>query len=281
MSEGKMGRRGLLLALVACLSLSAFAGVARADVATVGLPFGIEEPPGITECPENAGCSLMTRAAEAPASATVAAKDGTVVSYSISWPHPAPGYYLSVVRDNGNGTFTATASSAKVTPVREEGVETFGVDMPIKAGEFVALTIPPGGNIGQFPGHLLGVGFGPAGLLAGTTVAPEYEGEGPVAIGYNATIAYQPTVIETITKEVVHTVEVPAKAAPAEAHCVVPKLVGKTPAAAKARLRAADCKVGLVSRKGGVKAAKAKVLVASPKAGATLPAGTAISLKLG
>jgi hypothetical protein len=280
MTGRKMGPRGLLLLLVACLSPLAFAGVAQADVATVGMPFGAEEPPGITECPAEAGCSLLTRAAEAPASATVAAKDGTVVSYSISWPHPVPGYYLSVVHDNGNGTFTVTASSPEVTPVREPGVETFGVDMPIKAGEYIALTIPPGGNIGQFPGHLLGVGFGPAGLLAGSTLAPEFEGEGTVAIGFNATIAYQPTAVEVLTKEVVHTVEVPAKAAPAEAHCVVPKLDGLTLKAAKARLRAARCKVGLVSRKSGVKAAKAKV-AASPKAGTALPVRTAISLKLG
>ncbi len=51
--------------------------------------------------------------------------------------------------------------------------------------------------------------------------------------------------------------------------------------AAKARLRAARCKVGLVSRGRGVKAAIAKVVASSPKTGTALPVGTAISLKLG
>ncbi len=281
MSKGKTGRRGLLLALLACLSSLAFAAVAQADVVTVGVPFGPEEPPGITECPTPAGCSLMTRDAEAPASGTVAAHDGTVVSYSISWPHPEPGYFISVLHDNGDGTFTVTASSPKVTPVREEGVETFGVDLPIKGGEYIALNIPLEGNIGQFPGHLLGVGFGPGGLSTGSTVTPEFEGEGPVAIGYNVTIAYQPTAIEVLTKEVTRTVEVPAAPAPPTAHCVGPKLQGQKLAAAKARLRAARCKVGLVARKSGAKATTAKVVAQSPKAGAALPVGTAISLKLG
>jgi len=281
MTERKMGPRGLLLLLVACLSLLAFTGVAQADVATVGLPFGAEEPPGISKCRPGETCSLAIRGAEAPATPTVAAKDGTVVSYRLDWPTAIPGYHISVVREDAPGLFTVTASSAEVTPVTNEvAVEEFDVDLPIKAGEYVALTIPAGGGIGQFPGTLRGLAFGGS-LAVGRPVDFEGEGEGPVAIGYNATIAYQPTAIETITKEVVHTVEVPAKAAPAEARCVVPKLDGKTLKAAKARLRAARCKVGLVSRKSGVRAAKAKVVAASPKTGTALPVGTAISLKLG
>jgi hypothetical protein len=243
----KMGPRGLLLVLVACLSLLAFAGVAQADVATVGLPFGIERPPGIANCDEgHETCSLAIRGAEAPATPTV---------------------------------------------TEEESVEEFDVDLPIKAGEYIALTIPVGGSVGQFHGSLHGLAFGGS-LAVGEPVDFEGEGEGPVAIGYNATIAYQPTAVETITQEVVHTVEAPAKevvrtvelpagVGPEEARCVVPKLDGQTLKVAKARLRAARCKVGLVSRRSGVKAARAKVVAASPKAGAALPAGTPISLKLG
>ena len=280
MSKGNLGRRGLLLVLGACLSLIAFAGVAQADVVTLGTPFGSEEPPGESRCGPGETCSLAVRAAEAPASGTVAAKDGTVVSYRLSWPIPVAGYHISVVREDAPGLFTVTATSPEVTPVSEEGVEEFDVDLPIKAGELIALTIPEGGSVGQFHGFFRGVAF--AGALAfGRPVVFEGEGEGPVEIGYNATIAYQPTATEAITKEVVRTVEAPAKPAPAEAHCVVPKLQGQKLAAAKAKLRAAQCKVGIVSRKGKAKAATAKVVAQSPKPGSALPVGTAISLKLG
>lgn len=282
MSKGKTGRRGLLLALLACLSLMAFAGVAQADVVTVGLPFGAEEPPGEAPCAPGESCSLTVREAEAPGTATVAAKDGTVVSYRLSWPIPVTGYHISVLREGAPGLFTVTAASPDVTPIAEEGVEEFDVDLPIKAGELIALTIPEGGSVGQFHGRFRGIAF--AGSLAvGQPAAFQGEGEGPVEIGYNATIAYQPTAIETITKEVVRTVEIPAaaKPAPAEPHCVVPKLQGQRLKAAKARLRAARCKVGLVSYKRGAKAATAKVVASSPKTGTELPVDTAISLKLG
>jgi hypothetical protein len=66
-----------------------------------------------------------------------------------------------------------------------------------------------------------------------------------------------------------------------EAHCVVPKLQGKKLKAAKKKIRAADCKVGLVSKKEGVKATTGKVVKQSPKPGKVLPAKTGVSVKLG
>jgi beta-lactam-binding protein with PASTA domain len=65
------------------------------------------------------------------------------------------------------------------------------------------------------------------------------------------------------------------------AHCVVPKLNGKKLKVAKRIVRAADCKVGLVSTKKGVRSATGKVVRQSPSAGRVIPAHSAISLKLG
>jgi beta-lactam-binding protein with PASTA domain len=74
----------------------------------------------------------------------------------------------------------------------------------------------------------------------------------------------------------------PTVAPPAPvAHCVVPKLNGRKLKAAKKIVRAADCKVGLVSTKKGVRSATGKVVRQSPKAGEAIAAHSAVSLKLG
>jgi beta-lactam-binding protein with PASTA domain len=62
---------------------------------------------------------------------------------------------------------------------------------------------------------------------------------------------------------------------------VVPKLNGKKLKAAKKLVRAADCKVGLVATKKGVKSATGKVVRQSPNAGRVIPPHSAVSLKLG
>jgi hypothetical protein len=68
---------------------------------------------------------------------------------------------------------------------------------------------------------------------------------------------------------------------PEEARCEVPKLTGRRLAAAKKALRAASYKVGFVIRAGGVKASGTRVRRAVPGAGADLPPGTPVSLKVG
>jgi len=60
--------------------------------------------------------------------------------------------------------------------------------------------------------------------------------------------------------------------------CQVPKLAGKTLAAAKSRLRGAGCKLGRVSR---VRGRHGKVLKQSPKPGKVLAPGSKVSVKVG
>lgn len=60
--------------------------------------------------------------------------------------------------------------------------------------------------------------------------------------------------------------------------CVVPKVIGKKPAAAKSALRTAHCKLGTVR---GRKDPKVKVVAQSPKAGTSRPDGATVSIKLG
>jgi beta-lactam-binding protein with PASTA domain len=63
--------------------------------------------------------------------------------------------------------------------------------------------------------------------------------------------------------------------------CTVPKLKGKSLKSSKKKIKAADCKVGKVTKKKGAKAATGKVVGQSRKPGTALPAGTVVKVTLG
>ena len=65
---------------------------------------------------------------------------------------------------------------------------------------------------------------------------------------------------------------------PAANRCVVPKVVGKTVAAARALLTRARCKVGKITHVKSKTVAKGRVASSNPKAGTVAPAGTAVAL---
>lgn len=69
--------------------------------------------------------------------------------------------------------------------------------------------------------------------------------------------------------------------APAPASCKVPELKGKKLKAAVKALGKADCKLGKVTRKKGVAAAKAKVVAQQSKAGTIRPGGSKVNVTLG
>jgi PASTA domain len=68
---------------------------------------------------------------------------------------------------------------------------------------------------------------------------------------------------------------------PAKAKCVAPKLVGKKLNAAKKSIKAADCKLGKVTKKNGATSKTGKVAKQSPKVGASKAAGAKIDITLG
>jgi IPT/TIG domain/PASTA domain len=63
--------------------------------------------------------------------------------------------------------------------------------------------------------------------------------------------------------------------------CTVPKITGKKLKASKKKIRAADCKLGKVTKRKGATAKTGKVTKQSPKAGKVLAAGAMINVKLG
>jgi eukaryotic-like serine/threonine-protein kinase len=60
--------------------------------------------------------------------------------------------------------------------------------------------------------------------------------------------------------------------------CVVPKLAGRTLAAAKAALKKAGCKTGKVTRARSRKVKRGRVISSKPKAGTSRPLGAAVAL---
>jgi hypothetical protein len=215
-------------------------------------------------------------------STTASPVTGTIARWRVNGATETEGYELNVVRRNSGGTFTVTASSGSVTPAGNQ-IETFATNLPITAGEFIELNLPDEGGIALFETPSTEALFEP-GLSPGETRAPEeFEGgtesSGDIAVGYNADVEYVRT--PAPTPVVPAPVLIPLTPAPAQAHCVVPKLEGKKLKAAKKMLRAADCKVGHVAKEAGVKATTGKVVKQAPKSRKVLPARTAVSVKLG
>jgi hypothetical protein len=64
-------------------------------------------------------------------------------------------------------------------------------------------------------------------------------------------------------------------------HCTVPELKGKKLKSSKKKLRAADCRIGKVKKKGGATAKTGRVVKQNPKPGKALAPGTKITVTLG
>jgi hypothetical protein len=69
-----------------------------------------------------------------------------------------------------------------------------------------------------------------------------------------------------------------APAAPGPGACVVPKVKGVKAAAARKAIRRAHCKPGKETRRAHVKVKRGRAIGTKPKAGTSLPAGTAVEL---
>jgi hypothetical protein len=261
--------RASLAALASCIALLAWAGMARAETVTIGPPLGaLEESP--EACP--AGCGFAIVASPTQSFVAASPVNGTVVSWAIEGASATPGYNITVLRADPGGTYTVTAAGPLVKPAGA-GPQAFPVDLPIQAGEYVGINLPEGGGIGTLKAPPGTLAVFESALALGETTLPRFTASTPIPGAYDA-------VIETTPAPVVTALPPPPPPAPV-AHCVVPKLNGKKLKAAKKKIKAADCRVGLVSKKNGVKVATGKVVKQSPKPGKVLPAKTGVSIRLG
>src|SRR5450755_3289546 len=106
----RLRRRAMLVALGTCIALLSLAGIAQAETLTLGPALTGPGTPGYS-CSVEGGCGEMLLITE-PASEWIASPvNGTVVRWRIKGPSAIPGYGLNVLRDNGDGTYTVTAST--------------------------------------------------------------------------------------------------------------------------------------------------------------------------
>jgi hypothetical protein len=256
------------------MALLASAGIAQAETVTLGPPLGELEK--LEVCTSPLGCGLVTVAS--PTSSFVAASpvDGTVVRWSIEGASASPGYNITVLRAEPGGTYTVTAASPLVAPAGAE-TETFPVGLPIRAGEYVGINLSDGAKIGALKAPSGTLGSFESVLVPGETRPPDATGTTSNPAAYDAVIEASPPLAVPAP---VFPAPVAVVALPVEAQCVVPRLQGKKLKAAKKKIKAGDCNVGLISKKNGVKAVTGKVVRQSPKPGKVLPAKTGVSVKL-
>jgi hypothetical protein len=109
-----------------------------------------------------------------------------------------------------------------------------------------------------------------AALFAYTEPEPEHEVETPPG-GGSATTPVPSSPARAATAE-------PGPPAP---RCRVPKLLGRRLAAAKKKLKAADCRIGTVKKTNGVSTTAGKVKSQQQKPGKVLAAGSKVGVRLG
>jgi hypothetical protein len=272
-------RRAALAALSTCTALLSLAGIAQAETVTLG-PELAGGAPGYSCSPfGGGGCGQMLLSTDLPSVEIASPVDGTVVRWRVKGASVTPGYSLNVLRDNGDGTYTVTASTGAVTPAGNE-METLDTSLPIHVGEYLELNIPQEGQFTALEGESTYAAFFPV-LQPGETREPSNEFKYPFTFSYNADVEYQATPVTPVIPVTPTGKIVPATAAPtAKARCVVPDLRGKKLSAAKKAVRAAGCGVGLIAKRDGVKAAKGEVIKQRPKPGRLLSLRTGISVML-
>jgi hypothetical protein len=186
-------------------------------------------------------------------------------------------FRLRVLRPAGGGAYTAVGSSTFELPATE-ALQTFSADLPIQVGDLIGLD---NSSTEAKIGALGGLGSETTAwrpqMAEGETTMSRVEV--PAETAFDAEVETPPTV-EQISAPA--SPSAPAPIVPVvEAHCIVPKLKGKKLKAAKTKLKAANCKLGKVTRKKDVTARSGKVVRQGAKPGKELAAGTKIKVVLG
>jgi hypothetical protein len=102
----------------------------------------------------------------------------------------------------------------------------------------------------------------------------------PVGMGSVPISVTTPAGTATTPLQFTYTSPPPGPPAAAAETCTVPRLRGKTLKAAKHRIRAADCRVGKLTKKAGATARSGEVVKQVPRPGATVAADTKVAVTL-
>jgi hypothetical protein len=266
---------------VALLAMVA-APLARAAPVTLGSPLtGPFEYAG--HCNFVLGCEATAIDLSEPGAVTASPIAGTVIRWRAEGTTLGSEYRINVLRANASGTYTATAVSP---PAVSAGAptETFGADLPIAVGEYVAISFPSGAGLSllESPGPTSEVFFEPP-LTVGAEAAPS----GSDLLGDESAFDAE---VEPSTASPSPPASTGGGGDSSQAaggtppgstvdapRCVVPRLGAKRLAVARKMLTQAHCRLGKVR---GRRTRSALVVSQSPHAGARLAAGARVGVTL-
>jgi PASTA domain len=182
----------------------------------------------------------------------------------------------------------ALADGATAAPTMFSG-EALEFNADVLPTPTIALLSPAGGTAPQQTMiGILGTNFEEVeGVAIGGTPAASYEVRSEALIATTIPAGLSPGRLEVTVTTPAGTASstfdyAPAPSAPPPApQCVVPKLAGKKLKASKKRIRAADCKVGTLTKRHGATARTGKVVKQVPKPGVSVPVGTKVTVTLG
>ncbi len=292
MSVHSWGVKGLLSGL--CVIAFGLIGAAIAQAAPVTLGSPLTAPFEFAgHCNFVLGCEVTAIGLSEPGAVTASPIAGTVVRFRAEGTTPGSEYRINVLRPNPSGTYTETAVSP---PAISAGAptETFGADLPIAVGEYVAISFPVGAGLS---------------LLEGPGISDEVFWERPLTVGAEAA----PDGADLLGDESAFDAEVepstPSTAPPMSSsppasapsgggggtgpspvgvgtpsspvveatQCVVPRLGAERLPAARKKLIQADCRLGKVR---GSRIRSALVVSQSPQTGIRLAAGAKVAVTL-
>jgi hypothetical protein len=126
-------RRFVLPAFLLASVWALLAGSAQANTVTVGSVL----PPGAVSEPVNEVQTFLNTALPEKGASLASPVSGTVVRWRLVGAKGGP-FFLRVLRPNGLGAYTAVGTSNGVIPTTT-GLETFNTNLPIKAGDLLAV----------------------------------------------------------------------------------------------------------------------------------------------
>jgi hypothetical protein len=242
-----MKKRWWTVAIAMAALSAACAGTASANTITVGNPL---TGPGFNGGTFFSSPTLLNT--QTISGATAASPvDGTVTAWAVRGDGT---FSAQVIHPNSGGTFTNVVSSKTADLSNDLGTgPPQPTSLPIKAGDFLGLTLVPTDNIWDDADLGLSDRF-TNGLAVGQTLPPNNVGM-TESFAYNVTVRY----------------------------CVVPDLAGHKLASSTALLKSADCALGSVrkpkSKRKRRKATFVRTQSASP--GASISDTAPIDLRLG
>jgi hypothetical protein len=261
-----------LATLAASVALCASA---EAETVTVGSPLTAEFPFEIGTTAAGSWANIGLPEPGAQAASPIA---GTIVRWRVKGAFVGGPFSLQVLRPAGGLSYSSVATSAPETP-SGEATQVFATDLPIQAGDVIAIET-------SHPSDRIGAAASAAGvdalnwippLVDGGAAAPAHTFEIEDELGFNADVE---SVQAAVPPAPIATPASPLPVVPAPPTCTVPKLLGAGIKASKAKLRAAGCKLGKVTKKRGAKASTGKVVGQSRKPGSVLPAAAAVKVTL-